>query len=152
MKYLQKSIMFILLVTVSIQALDNFVALQLPLHAIILNSDYTVSDQITAMKDVLQYKKVDINAVDRDGKTALNLATYLKKDPKLIQFLIDQGAQVDQPDLFNETPLINSVRYDQAIVAKMLLDNGADEFHKNDDGQNSIDLARTKSTKAALGL
>ncbi|MBP6869856.1 ankyrin repeat domain-containing protein [Candidatus Babeliales bacterium] len=158
MNHLRKTfsiMLFLIVVTqsmnlLSIQPLSDI--LDLPLHAIILNQDYTVSDKLDMMQDLLDSKKVNIDARDRDGKTALNLATYYKKDPAIIEFLVQHGAEVNEPDLFNVTPLHNSIRYEEIPVAKILLAVGADENHKDDDGRTPMDLAQTKKTKDVLGL
>jgi len=136
-----------------IQAQDQVeVELKLPLHEIILNSNYTISDQLDAMNSIFNNGNFNINARDRDGKTALNLATYLKKDIKIIQCLRDHGAKVNEPDLFNVTPLHNSIKFEEIPVAQVLLAVGADENHKNDNGQTPFDLARTDNAKDLLRL
>lgn len=136
----------------NMQIQDDTIVLKLPLHAIILNSDYSISDQIDAMRSILENKNVNINARDRDGKTALNLATYLKKDIKIIEFLINHGAKINEPDIFNQTPLHNAMKFNVIPVATILINNGADENHKNDNGQTPVDLARTDHAKDLLGL
>lgn len=131
---------------------DDMIVLKLPLHAIILNSDYTVSDQLDAMESVLENNNVNINARDRDGRTALNLAVYLKKDIKIIEFLINHGAKINEPDMFNQTPLHDAIKFGSIPVAKMLIYHQADKTYKNDHGQTPIDLARTDNAKDLLGL
>lgn len=158
MKFLHKYIisMFFLMISMNSFTQSNQQSdggLDLPLHRIILNSHYTRSEKIDAMRKILDNQSVvDINMLDKDGRTALNLATYYKQDPVIINFLINYGAKVNEPDHFNVTPLHNSIKYENIPVAQILLAGGANEFHKDDNGLTPIDLARTENTKDVLGL
>lgn len=161
MKYICKSIMVSILFIASIQAIeksvssqqDNLVVQNFPLHTVILNSNYSTFQQLAMLEQLLKNQSIDIDARDRDGKTALNLAVYYKKDPAIIQFLIKKNAKIDEPDVFNVTPLSNAIRFGQIDAARMLLVAGADPEYKDDEGYTPLDLAaRTEETKAILGL
>src|SRR5262245_33266374 len=55
----------------------------------------------------------DINAVDKNGETAMHAAAY-KNLPKVVQFLASKGAKIDvwnKPDKFGWTPLAIAVGY-----------------------------------------
>jgi len=122
----------------------------LPLHAIIKNQDFSLQQKLDMISDLVQKQQVDVNAVDADGKTPLNLVTQLKGDPAIAEILLRLGAKVNQPDLFNNTPLLNALSCDQIAIAALLLKYGADTSFKNDMGQNAYDLARSKATQAVL--
>jgi len=82
----------------------------------------------------------------------LNLAIFYNENPAVIQFLINQGADVNIPDIFNETPLHNAIKKEDLKNANLLLQHGADVRFKNDQGQTPLDLARSLKTIALLGL
>ncbi len=129
-------------------------AIKLPLHAIILNQIFTPQEKIRMMQAALKNQdlQLDINAQDENGRTALNLATYYKADPIIVQFLIVNKANINEPDRFNESPLHNAIRNEEIFIAKMLLDAGANVELKNDNELTPIDLARSSKTQALFGF
>lgn len=131
---------------------DKIIAMQSPLHEIILNSRLSTQEKIQNIQDLLRSGLVDINAVDANGRTALNLATFYKAEPIIIQVLLAGKADVNKPDRFNETPLHNAIRYEEIIVAQMLLQAGANSELKNDREETPIDLARSPKTQALFGF
>jgi uncharacterized protein len=55
----------------------------------------------------------DINAVDKNGETAMHAAAY-KNLPKVVKFLASKGANIEvwnKPDKFGWTPLAIAVGY-----------------------------------------
>jgi hypothetical protein len=55
----------------------------------------------------------DLNAVDKNGETAMHAAAY-KNMPKVVRFLAAKGAKIDvwnKPDKFEWTPLAIAVGY-----------------------------------------
>ncbi|MDO6708623.1 ankyrin repeat domain-containing protein [Photobacterium sp. 1_MG-2023] len=60
-----------------------------------------------------------------------------------IQFLIDQGLDVNAIDSYGYTPLIYAVRQRNVPAMRLLLDNGAKETleHRGIDSQNALDMA-----------
>lgn len=149
MNQLQKIITLSIFLIVSSVSINGS---QLPLHAIILNSTYTTLEQIHKIESTLDNGNVDINAKDRDGRTPLNLAVFLKKDLTLIQFLLKNGADANIPDLFNVTPLLNAMKLYQIDIAKALIVHGANPSYKSDNGQTAFEFARSKQAKAILAL
>ena len=156
MKILQKNMRFLLLVGMSaIFSSDKISAMgnqNLPLHALILDQSISTEDKLQQMQNLLRDESTNINDQDANGKTVLNLATFYKAKPILIQFFIANKANVNLPDLFNETPLHNAIRNEEIIVAQMLLQAGADRNLKNDKGETPIDLARSPKTLALFGF
>ncbi len=126
--------------------------IQLPLHDIIKNQNYSLEEKMNLIKKLLDEGNIDINAQDADGKTALNLIAFYASDPALAQLLIDHGAKVNEPDMFNETPLHNAMTKENLILAAMLLKNGADIDFKNDKEMTPADLARSKKSMELLGV
>jgi len=124
---------------------------KLPLHAIILNQNYTPEQKVQVMQDALERKIVGIDIQDADGRTALNLATFYKAEPLIIDFLLQSGANVNLSDRFNVTPLHNAIEFEEIENIKMLLAAGADQNWKNDKGQTPVDLARSDKVIKLFG-
>ncbi len=161
MKISRKNMIFrfaILMITAFLQNQINAVAAayaqNLPVHAIILNQNYTTQEKLTKIRTALDAKQTDVNARDIGGKTALNLATFYNANPAIVQLLIvDYKADVNIPDLFNVSPLHNAIEKDEIEIAQMLLDAGADKKLKRDaDDATPVDLARSPKTRALFGF
>lgn len=76
-------------------------------------------------------------------RTALGLAAFLNR-PHILQYLILRGAQIDKPDKFGNTPLIDSVERVNMECMISLVENGADISKKNMFLQNSTSKAELK--------
>ena len=123
---------------------------QLPLHNLVFSNQ---EDSLLLMKNILDQGLQDINAQDQNGRTVLNFVTFLNRDPKIVQFLIDNKAKVNEPDLFNVTPLHNAIQKEETEIVQILLQAGADLYAKNDQGVTPIDLAsQSENMKTILGL
>lgn len=121
---------------------------QYPLHDLVISQDYSTFEKIEKLSNLLDLSPENyINLVNKGCKTALNLAVEHKVDPEIVEFLLENGADANIPDLFNTTPLHNAIIYDQIESARILLNHGADAYFKNDGGQSSIDLARSNATR-----
>ncbi|EAY12070.1 hypothetical protein TVAG_039180 [Trichomonas vaginalis G3] len=67
----------------------------------------------------------NINVVDKDGWTAVILASYLN-NIEILQFLISNGAKVNLADNLGKTPLMIAVNLNHFQIAKLLVKNSAD--------------------------
>ena len=120
---------------------------------------------------LLEARGINLEARAFNGNTALMLAAY-KKMPQLVQALLDQGAEVNQPGwtalhyaasagdnaivqmLLDKsayidaespngtTPIMMAARSGHILMVKLLLDAGADATLKNQQGLSAIDFAR----------
>jgi ankyrin repeat protein len=79
----------------------------------------------------------DINSVNGAGLSALHIAVK-KRDTKMLQWLLHQGANIDAQDKRGFTALYYSVLQNQLPLAKILLNNGADINLKNHIGNAPI--------------
>lgn len=125
---------------------------ELPLHALILNQTLQIQDKLSLIQEILDTQSVNINAQDANGRTALNIATFYKADPEIVQLLLSYKADVNKPDLFNQSPLHNAIKKEEITTAKLLLHAGADAMLQNDSLATPIDLARSPKTKALFGF
>ena len=80
----------------------------------------------------------DINdVINRDGQTCLMLAAQ-KDDAKTAQWLIDNGANVNQQDKKGRTSLMFSAMKGFLKTQKVLLENGADPNIQDQDGKTAF--------------
>jgi ankyrin len=77
-----------------------------------------------AVRALLQ-KKVDVNAAEGDGATALLWASY-RDDVEIADLLLRAGAKVDAANDLGATPLWNACVNGSAAMAGRLLQSGAD--------------------------
>ena len=96
----------------------------------------------------------DVNSKDpHTGMTALHNAASAGHK-KVVVFLLDNGAAIDQEDFFGNTPLYQAAHWDrtgdyldmewkaweQGMVAKLLIQRGADPFKAFKDPQKIIEF------------
>lgn len=62
------------------------------------------SATLAAAKLLFEMGVADVNAVDGLGNTALHYAAYLRRDT-IVQLLVDQGAALEVPNEYGETPM-----------------------------------------------
>ncbi len=70
-------------------------------------------------------KKIDVNAVNKEGETPLILATP-ENSVEAVKLLLEHGADVNVVNKKGETPLILATRKNSVEVVKLLLEHGAD--------------------------
>lgn len=79
---------------------------------------------------------VNVNARDKDGRTALMMAT----SPAIIDFLVAHGANVNAKDNDGKSVLLRAASsvVDQADVVTALLEHGADINARDNDGMTAL--------------
>ncbi len=97
-----------------------------------LSSDSKIANLITSIGNPDIY--------DRDGLTLMH---HLVRDNKLpgIQQLIARGADVDKPDILENTPLMYAARYGNTAVIQNLLDYGANINALSLNGNTALSIA-----------
>jgi hypothetical protein len=70
-------------------------------------------------------KGADVNAKDKEGWTALMMATLHGKI-EIVKLLIDMGVDVNANDNYGQTALIEAVKWGKKEIVELLLENGAD--------------------------
>lgn len=102
--------------------------------------------------DIETVKESIANGTDIHRVTANDKWTYLhyafksvtrKTPPVSIQYLIDQGLDVNAIDSYGYTPLIYAVRQRNVEGMRLLLENGADQMieHQDADGISALRMA-----------
>jgi len=98
-----------------------------------------ISDDFFKVRRIL-YKKVNVNAKDLAGKTALHHAVE-KNDKKIIKELLDRRADINAKDLAGKTALHYAVEMNDKKIIKELLDRGADVNAKDSNGYTALHTA-----------
>lgn len=94
------------------------------------------------LKQLLDSGRLQVDAVDDDGRTPLHRAIDLGAEDLAVS-LVDDGADVNRRDRWGNTPLWRAVYHapgTDAIIAS-LLEHGADPAAKNNHDVSPIDLA-----------
>lgn len=86
---------------------------------------------------VLLEKGADVNAQDKDGRTALMFAGQTRQED-LVRVLINRGADVNAQDNSGFTPLMFAVDSTGINVVKLLLEHGARVDAKNNFGWTAL--------------
>jgi ankyrin repeat protein len=106
----------------------------------------------TAAAIALIERKVDVNAPEADGTTALHWAVH-RNDIDLAERLIRAGAKVNARNDYGATPMSEAAVTADAAMIEKLLAGGADVESPNADGQTALMVvARTGRVDAARAL
>ena len=92
---------------------------------------------------------MDINAKNKDGETALMLASS-EGHLEIVKLLIEKGADVNVKNEDGKTALTLASRYGHLEVVKYLVENGADVNSKENDGDTALYYAKTEEIKEVL--
>lgn len=95
-----------------------------PLHEAVVKQYFNKNKKLKSIRELLD-AGVHVNARNEDLRTPLWLVTFYGGDIALIHLLVEYGADVTMPDLFNVTPLHNAIKRNNIDVAQYLLDAGA---------------------------
>jgi len=60
---------------------------------------------------------------------------------RIARLLIEYGAEVNKPDIKNNTPLIYAAELNNVEICKILIDRGADPLHENKNKKRASDYA-----------
>lgn len=103
---------------------------------------------VYASMDIVQLLVAHGARADRGRLLASMCASRMPGRLEMIQYLVDQGAPVNDSEIFSisnaspDTPLYRAVRHDRPAFAAILLSFGADRRLKNHRGKTPLDLAR----------
>jgi len=92
----------------------------------------------------------DLNYRDLDGNSALINATnankyqgeYSKPNYKIIEYLVDNGAEINVFNDYHYTPILGAIISDDLDVLKLLVESGGDVLRQDNDGANYLFYAR----------
>jgi ankyrin repeat protein len=90
------------------------------------------------VKRLLSINPGIINEKDREKDTAIMKACRDCNTTEVVAFLLENGANINDRDTIDQTPLIIAAFNGCTDIVKMLLDSGADIGHRNDQGENAL--------------
>ena len=86
----------------------------------------------------------NINCIYEDGSTSLIVAAYRNRTSETIQTIIECGARINTTNCFSWTALYWAAYNGNQKVCKILIEAGADEKIKNDQGFIALGLAKAQ--------
>jgi uncharacterized protein len=95
--------------------------------------------------------KVDVNAAQPDGATALAWAVHLG-ERRMAEALLDAGARVDVADEYGETPLTLAAANGDAALVQRLLERGARADAARWNGESALMIAAGAGSLEAVHL
>ena len=87
-----------------------------------------------------------LNMKTREGLSCINIAAW-RGDVRMVQLLLDQGAEIDDKTKWGETPLHHAVTFGHAPVCEALLKAGADPHTEDRLKRTPFQIAMQKGTK-----
>jgi len=91
-------------------------------------------------------KGLDIDAVDNNSNTPLNIAVKFRDHEKIVALFIRRKATLDHKNAQSRTPLTSSLRNGYGAIATLLIDNGAN-IHVVDNLHTPLTLIHEAITK-----
>lgn len=79
-----------------------------------------------------------INTKDREKDTAIMKACRNCNAINVVSFLLENGANINEKDAIDQTPLIIASQNGCRDIVLALLDAGANIHHRNDQGENAL--------------
>ena len=107
--------------------------------------------RLSAAKMLLE-AGADPNIPAYENKTALSWAAAEGSEESIELLLKQPRIELDIPDKFGQTPLQRASDAGHTKCIRMLLDNGADVKHADNEGRTALSLAATKGHKVVAKL
>jgi ankyrin repeat protein len=98
------------------------------------------NDQYSTVKLLLE-KEVDVNVLDKNGKTPLHWAAGRRGYDSIVKLLLEKGVDVNVLDKNGWTPLHYTAESGEYTTVKLLLKKGADVNAQTKDGKTPLYLA-----------
>lgn len=97
--------------------------------------------RIDVLKYLIEEKGANPNICDRTRNTPLWTSSFHGK-LELVQYLLENGAQIDRPNMGGETPLLAASAGGKLDVVMLLVEKGADVNRSNNYQQTPLSIAR----------
>ena len=104
---------------------------------------------IETLKKACSEPGFNINARISTGRALIHYAAD-KGQKEVLQFLIDNGANVSEKDRHGITPLLAAIFEDHTSCVALLLAKGADKNEKAPTGDSAYDIAENDEIKKLL--
>lgn len=87
---------------------------------------YAASNNCPEVVGALLEEGASVSQTDRTGATSLMYAARYNQNPEVVSLLVDAGSQVEHRSRFGENALSCALKNDQLLIAKTLVEKGAD--------------------------
>lgn len=88
--------------------------------------------------DYLESLGLEPNRATKDGYTALHYLSYRSKDPKIFNYFLTRGADVNQKDAEGNTPFLNAASRNGLVIVELLSEDVGDYSLQNKEGQTAL--------------
>jgi ankyrin repeat protein len=85
-----------------------------------------------------EFRPEIINIRDKENDTAILKASQNCDATQVVSFLLENGANVDDRDLIDQTPLIVASQHGCKAIVELLLKSGSNIKHKNQQGETAL--------------
>ena len=118
----------------SSQSYKSYIAQPLLIEALKLND-------LSQIQQAIQYGAL-LKNLDQNLQTALHLAGFYNTSPEILQYLIDQGIDVNDLDRLKQTALHEIVRHNNPAAVQVLLDKQANVNASDFKGNSPLHLVK----------
>lgn len=101
--------------------------------------------------NIIKKENLDINAVDRDGKTVLMYAAFYN-NREIIDSIIKKEVNINAVDRYGRTALHWAAYYGKEEAISILLKNGADKNIKDELGNTALDISEFEGYENISGI
>eukprot|EP00985_Skeletonema_marinoi_P034505 scaffold44103_cov161-Skeletonema_marinoi.AAC.2 len=91
-----------------------------------------------------------VNDITTGGAQPLHMCGMSRSKENAVNVLIERGADIESLDTYGMTPLHRMASNNLAVGAKMLLDAGADVFHKGKVGVSPMSIAQDSAAHSVI--
>ena len=95
--------------------------------------------------------RMDVNAKDNDGSSALMIASE-KADPAMARLLLENGADVNAHNVDGHTALMFAAYKGNSLIAELLIKNKADVHARDKDGWTALRYASVQGRNDIVTL
>jgi ankyrin repeat protein/uncharacterized caspase-like protein len=95
---------------------------------------------ITDVKSITKNNRSSLKETDSNLNSALHIAAE-NQNPDIVNYLLDQGADVNHKNLWGENPIYSSIRMNNIEIIKTLIKNGGNVNAKNNHGESPLHIA-----------
>ena len=113
---------------------------------LISEEEFSLFEKVVYENDFEKFKEMvskleDINIVNKYGWTLLHIT--IRRDRRdMVEYLLDNGADIDKTDGVGWTPLMEAIMDDMPELVKYLVEKGADKTIANQRGATAPMLAQ----------
>ena len=99
------------------------------------------SINVSVVQELLKCDKALVNRLTNAGSSPLHLACQSNNKKQVVQYLLDNGANVDEANTEGYTPVLYAARYGSAEVVKSLIAAKADHKARTKKGETALHMA-----------